>query len=152
MEPEWKADNHEEPGVQTGRVLALVFGFLAFVVILVGGLKIYYGTVLRARTVEISVRDFPAPRLQPNATQDWANFHKAQIEDLSATAQAGPSQTSKRLPIEQAMASVVARGAQAYDPVDGTPESGQVLANGAAMDGTPRSVPAPDVAPYGAQQ
>lgn len=153
MSVEWKADHAESPDVRTWRVLALVFGFLAFVVVLFGLLGFYYRSVLGARTVETQLQDFPAPRLQPNPNQDYSNFHAAQVKALEHGAPAGPAGTAPgsgpRLSIAQAMAAVVARGAQAYDPPPGTPPAGPTLATGAAMDGAPRATPSPAVAPYG---
>ena len=139
MTDEWKAEAHESPSVRTRRVLAYVMGFLVFVAALLGGLNVYYRSFLTARTVEATLHDDPAPRLQPNPTADYLNFAAEQAKQLGATP----------LPIEAAMATVVARGAQAFDPVEGTPPSGPVLANGASIDGAPRATPSPPVAPYG---
>ena len=147
MAAEWKTEAHESPEVRTKRVLALVFGFVAFVTLLFGGLNAYYEIILRNRVVETSLRDFPAPRLQPNPTQDYFNFRAAQIQALE-----GQDKRADHLPIEQAMAIVVARGAKAYDPVEGTPPAGPLLATGAPLDGAPRAAVSPGVAPYGAGQ
>lgn len=139
MTDEWKAEEHEDPNVGTRSVLKYVFGFLVFVAVLFGGLNVYYRSFLTSRTVDITLRDFPAPRLQPNPTADYLNFSAEQTKQIGATA----------LPIDKAMATVVARGIQAYDPVAGTPPSGPTLATGATIDGAPRATPSPPVAPYG---
>ena len=139
--------HHEEPAVATRRVLLLVGGFVAFVVVLVGVLGTYYRAALKDKTVAATLRDFPAPRLQPNPTQDYVNVHAAQVRQLEGYAWADRTAGLAHIPIERAMALVAARGPAAYDPVEGTPVPSDP---GAPLDGAPRAVSAPSVAPYGA--
>jgi hypothetical protein len=149
MGVEWKADRTESPEVKTWRVLALVGGFLAFTALLWSGLHIYYESALTTRLIDLTPRDFPAPRLQPNPNQDYLNFHAAQMKELAP--EAAPA-TGPRISMDAAMAQVIARGAQAYDPPEGTPPVGPALATGAAMDGAPRATRSAPVAPYGKTQ
>jgi len=146
---EWRAEAHEDPGVRTRRVLWLIFGFLGGVAVLFGVLNFYYRSIILGHVMHVSMRQFPAPQLQPNPTQDYANFRAAQLRQLSLSGPAGGKSTLVRVPIDAAMAIVAARGAAAYDPVAGTPPTGPALATGATMDGAPRATPGSHLAPYG---
>ncbi len=152
MAAEWHAESHEEPDVRTRRILWLVFGFLGCVAILFGGLGVYYRGILQNHIVEVSLRTFPAPELQPNPTQDEVTVRAAQLRQLTLSGPSPADPASVRVPIDQAMAIVVARGAQAYDPVAGTLSADPTLVTGTAVDGAPRASPAPLAAPYGARR
>jgi hypothetical protein len=134
---------HEEPTVKSRRVLASALGFLAFAILLGGGLSLSYRWIVSGSKLE----SFPAPRLQPNPTADWESFHKVQVEDLEHLGWADKPRALVHLPIDRAKAVVLARGPQGYDPVEGTPPF--VTGTGAPLDGAPRATPQPFAAPYG---
>lgn len=108
---------HEGAGVRARTVLALVLGFLVFVVALMAVLGWFYRMQARS-TVEMGFHDFPAPRLQPNPTRDYHDFRKAQRGQLSGTRWVDQAKGLIHVPIERAMAYVVGRGASAYDPLE----------------------------------
>ena len=138
---------HESPSVGTRRIVALVLGFVGFATLLSGGLAIYYRRIVGGEKLVTTLQDFPAPRLQPNPARDWSNFHAAQVRALESYDWVDRSKGLVHVPIERAMALVIARGTQAYDPADGTPP---FRASGdAPLDGAPRAAPQPSVAPYG---
>lgn len=147
MGAELTSERHETPSVRTSRVLALVLGFIAFAVLLGGGLGLYYRWIVSGEKLTSTLREFPAPRLQPNPTQDWETFHKGQVETLERLSWADQARTIIHVPIERAKAIVIARGQQGYDPVEGTPPF--VTSSGAPLDGSPRATPQPMASPYG---
>ncbi len=138
---------HEDPDVRTWRVLLLVFGFVGFVILLGGGLNLYFRAITANEPLSTPLRRFPAPELQPNPRGDWASFHRAQSAGLEGYGWVDRKNGLVHIPIERAMALVVARGTQAYAPVAGTPP--YVTATGAPLDGAPRATPQPMAAPYG---
>ena len=141
---------HEPAAVATRIIVKLVLGFVAFAILLGGALSVYYRAVTSNQRLSVSLVDFPVPRLQPNPTQDWETFHQAQVQGLRRTGWADQARGLRQVPVERAMALVVARGAQAYDPVEGTapfPTAGL-----APLDGAPRATPQPMAAPYGQAQ
>jgi hypothetical protein len=141
---------HEGPEVRIRRVLLFVATFLGIVVVLFGGLGLYYRAVVgRERTVT-TPRAFPAPQLQPNPSADYANFHAAQERQLVGFAWADRDRGLVHIPIERAMGLIAGRGLRGYDPLEATPSPGEPAKAGAPTDGAPRAKPAPGVAPYGA--
>ena len=138
----------EEPTVSTRRVLLLVGLYLAAVVVLLGGLAIYYRGFVSGASIVMAPRAFPAPQIQPNPTQDYVTFSAAQERQREGYAWSDRGRDLVHVPIERAMALVVARGTLGYDPVPGTPPW---LAT-APLDGSPRAVPVQPVAPYGQNQ
>ena len=144
---ELAAEPHETPNVHTGRVLAFVLGFVAFAILLGGGLGLYYRWITAGEKLTAPIVDFPSPRLQPNPTADWENFHKAQVDDLERLDWVDKAKGLVHVPIARAKALVVARGSQGYDPVEGTPPF--TTSTGAPLDGAPRAAPQPMAAPYG---
>ena len=142
MGAELTSERHEAPSVRTSRVLALVLGFMAFAVLLGGGLGLYYRWIVSGEKLTSTLRDFPAPRLQPNPTQDWETFHKGASRDARAAelGGSGPDHhpcARSSAPWRSSMPVVQ----QAYDPVEGTPPF--VTSSGAPLDGAPRPRRAP---------
>ena len=147
MAPEHEREAHEAPAVKTRRVVGLTLGFVAFAILLGGTLSVYYRMTTAHETLTAPIAQFPAPQLQPNPGQDWRAFHAAQTNDLEGYGWVDRASGLVHVPIERAMAVVQGRGAQAYDPVEGTPAFG--VPGGAPLDGAPRAAPTPAVAPYG---
>ena len=137
----------EEPGVPARRVVAFSLGFVAFAILLAGGLAIYYRRIVPGKNLTTALQDFPVPRLQPNPSADWESFHRAQLQQREGYAWVDRTRNLIHIPVERAKALVAARGAAGYDPVEGTPP--YVTATGAPLDGAPRAAPQPMSAPYG---
>lgn len=137
---------HEGADVQAPRVLLLVFGFIAFAACLAGGLKLYYDLEVKPGSVAAKLEAFPGPRLQPNPTQDYADFHRTQRAQLAGTHWVDRGHGLVHVPIERAMAFVAAKGDGAYDPLG--PAGDQKLPP-TPQDGQSRDVPHLSVAPYG---
>lgn len=147
MSAEIEEVQHEDPGVGTHRVVGFALGFVAFAILLAGGLGLYYRWIVSGEKTNVTVEDFPAPRLQPNPTADWEHFRQAQLEQLQGYRWIDRSKEMVHIPVDRAKALIVARGPKGYDPVEGTPPF--LTATGAPLDGAPRATPEPVATPYG---
>lgn len=136
---------HESPGARTGVVVILIVGFVAFV----GFLMVLLGLFFRweaGNPVATPFRTFPAPRLQPNPTEDYQRLRAAQRRELAATYWVDKSKRIIHIPIDRAMAYVVSEGPAGFDPPGLLPDQ---TAPKAAADGAPRAQPHIVPAPYG---
>ena len=137
---------HENPRVRSRRVLALVGGFLVCVAVLMIGLSFFYRHIVKDDQITENVRSFPGPKLQPNPSQDYANFRSVQDGELKGYSWVDQDKALIHVPIERAMDYVAARGALAFDPLE--PNPGQTPPP-TPSDGQSRATTFPQVAPYG---
>jgi hypothetical protein len=105
-------------GVSSGAVIASVAGFLGFVALSMTGLFFYLRSAAPGAFNATIERQFPAPELQKNPQRDLQDFERDQRATLSGYGWIDRSKGIARIPIEQAMQIVAARGAQAYDAPD----------------------------------
>jgi hypothetical protein len=108
----------QPPDVSTGIVIIAVAGFLIFVAITMVVLFFY----LRAGAPDAlrqTVEDqFPKPALQKNPQDDLKRFELEQRTALSGYGWVDRSKGLARIPIDEAMRIIAARGDHAYDAPD----------------------------------
>lgn len=101
----------ESPQVNTRRVLIIVAGIIAFIVIVAFGFQLIFASrVGQTFTVQ---HTFPAPGVIPNERQERLALEARQKRDLAGA--------HGRMPIGQAMKTIAAKGPHAFDPVGGQP-------------------------------
>lgn len=116
----------QQPAVATRMVLVIVFGFMAFAGLSMGGLFLYYRAA-SADLLQRAQRHYPEPTLQVSPQGDLDRFKREQASVLTDYAWVDREHDIARIPIEDAMRLVSARGARAYDALDlpaVTPEPG----------------------------
>jgi len=138
--------DHESASVRTSRVVTFTLAFVVFAGVLMAGLAVFYRSTVTRSSVVAHFQPFPGPRLQPNPTQDYANFRRAQLDELAGTRWVDRKANLIHVPIERAMAYVAAKGSAAYDPLE--PASDQKLPP-TPSDNAARADPQSSVAPYG---
>lgn len=136
---------HESPGTRTGLVFALVVGFVAFVGLLMVLLALFFRWQVGSQT-PTPFRTFPAPRLQPNPTQDYKALRAAQQHELQATYWIDRSRHIIHIPIERAMTYIAGQGAAGFEPPGLLQDQ---TAPKAAADGAARAEPHLVPSPYG---
>lgn len=108
----------QPPDVAASIVIAAVAGFLGFVALTMVGTFLF----LRAGAPDAWRRPvehrFPEPVLQTNPHADLQRFEIEQRMALSRYDWVDRSQGLARIPIDEAMRIIVARGEHAYDPLD----------------------------------
>jgi hypothetical protein len=106
------ADNIRDPfergGVDTVRILAIAGGLLIFLGISMSALAWTYFAVVPAETIVPA--HLPAPEVRPDERREIHASLEQQRRRLDQGA----------IPIEHAMAAIVAKGAHAYDPITPT--------------------------------
>ncbi|MGY3453984.1 hypothetical protein [Bradyrhizobium sp. USDA 4353] len=107
----------QPPEVETRIVLAVVGGFLLMVAAAVAGLLVFLNTDVPGALAPRHERPFPAPTLQTTPQGDLAKFEAAQRKDLSGYGWVDRDRGLARVPIEDAMRMIAARGEHAYDPL-----------------------------------
>lgn len=107
----------EPPAVATRRVIAVSLGFLVFVGISLFLLRIYYGDEITQATF-VPPTEFAKPHLQTNDVADLVKLRRKQRLELSGNTWIDHDKGIVRIPIEDAMKRIVARGADAYLPID----------------------------------
>jgi hypothetical protein len=108
----------ESPDVANRVVAASVAGFFLLVLVAMAVLFVYLKNGAPAALRPPIERGFPEPRLQVAPRVDLLRLERAQREELSGYAWVDRANGLARIPIEQAMRAVVARGNSAYDPPD----------------------------------
>ena len=104
--------------VANGIVIAAVAGLLGFVVLSMTGLFFYLRSAAPDAFKAAVENSFPEPALQKTPQHDLQNFEREQRAALSGYGWVDRSKGLARIPIEQAMQMVAARGAHAYDAPD----------------------------------
>ena len=108
----------QPPDVATGIVIVAVAGFLGFVALSMTGLFFYLRTAVPNVFEKVTEGRFPEPVLQKNPQEDLRRFEHDQRAALSGYSWVDRSKGLVRIPIEEAMRIIAARGGQAYDPLD----------------------------------
>lgn len=112
----------ERPDVATGPVVWSALGFLAFVGLALAGLLIYFRAFVPGH-IAVAPDMFAAPRLQVAPRADRADLQAKQAAQLRGYAWIDRSAGTARIPIEDAMAILAAKGPAAYDPPGQAPAS-----------------------------
>ena len=108
----------QAPDVATGAVITAVAGFLAFVAIVMAVLFFYLGATVPNAFQHAIKNPFPAPALQKTPRDDLKRFELEQRKALSGYGWADRSKGLARIPIDEAMRTIAARGEHAYDPLN----------------------------------
>ncbi|WP_439409653.1 hypothetical protein ACNJX9_17190 [Bradyrhizobium sp. DASA03076] len=111
-------------------VLAVVGGFLLFVAAAIAGLLLFLNAQVPSDFVPRVERRFPAPELQTSPQTDLARFEAEQQARLSGYAWVNRDHNQARIPIDEAMQLVAARGARAYDAVEVHPDQPPTASGG----------------------
>lgn len=106
----------QAPDVATGIVVAAVAGFLAFVAITMIGLFFYLRVAAPGALRQATESHFPAPALQKNPRNNLKRVEREQRMALSSYGWIDRSKGLVRIPIDEAMRMIVARGDRAYAP------------------------------------
>jgi hypothetical protein len=112
-------DRPETPAVATRAVTFTAIGFLIFVALSLVMLHIYYGAQV-TQAVFVPPTRFSKPQLQTNDVADLAKLQSEQRSRLGGYAWVDRANGIIAIPIEEGMKRVVARGADAYAPIDPT--------------------------------
>jgi hypothetical protein len=121
----------EPPDVASGAIAFSVAGFFLLVLVSMAFLFVYLrGNVPAAFRPPVE-RSFPEPRLQIAPRADLLNLARAQRTELSSYTWVDRDKGIARIPIDEAMRAVIARGNHAYDPPDNA-DANAGGANGAA--------------------
>jgi hypothetical protein len=113
-------------GVANRTVIVAVAGFLGFVALSMTGLFFSLRSAVPDAFKAAVEHPFPEPALQKHPQDDLRNFEREQRATLSGYGWVDQSKGLVRIPIEQAMQIVAARGSHAYDAPDqpgATPQS-----------------------------
>ena len=108
----------QPPDVAPGIVIIAVAGFLSFVALSMAGLFFYLRSAVPQVFERVTENHFPEPLLQKNPQQDFERFEQEQRAALSGYDWVDQPKGLARIPIEEAMRIVAARGDRAYDPLD----------------------------------
>jgi hypothetical protein len=122
----------QPPDVAPGIVIIAVAGFLGFVALSMAGLFFYLRSAVPNVFEKVTENHFPEPALQKDPLKDLRRFEHDQHAALSSYSWVDRSKGLVRIPIEEAMRIIAARGDRAYDPLD--PSAG-TLSSGAAAAG-----------------
>jgi hypothetical protein len=108
----------QPPDVATRIVIIAMAGFLGFVAISMTGLFFYLRSSVPDAFRKVIEHHFPKPALQKDPQDDLRRFEREQRATLSGYGWVDRSKGLVRIPIEDAMRIITARGGQAYDPLD----------------------------------
>lgn len=108
----------QTPNVAAGVVIIAVAGFLAFVALTMTGLFFYLRTGAPGALRQATEHPFPEPALQKRPQDDLKRFEVEQRMSLSGYGWVDRSKGIARIPIEDAMRIISARGDHAYDPLE----------------------------------
>jgi hypothetical protein len=108
----------QPPDVAAGIVVIAVAGFLGFVALSMVGLFFYLRSSVPDAFRKVIEHHFPEPALQKTPQDDLRRFERDQRAALSGYGWVDQSKGLVRIPIEEAMRIIAARGRQAYDPLD----------------------------------
>lgn len=109
----------QPPAVATRAVLIAIGGFLGFVALTMAGSYIYLRSTTPGMFDAAARRSFPQPALQTDPRADLAAFNARQQQALTGYGWVDRDAGIVRIPIDDAMAVIAARGNRAYDPPDG---------------------------------
>jgi hypothetical protein len=105
----------QSPEVASRVVVIAVFSFLAFVALSMGGLMLYYRWLVPGN-LHVVPKPVPEPTLQISPQEDLGRFQREQRAALDGFTWVDRGREIARIPIEDAMRVVAARGVRAYEP------------------------------------
>lgn len=108
----------QPPDVATGTVIISVAGFLSLVAVAMIGLFFYLKAGAPAAFKQPTQQDFPKPALQTRPKEDLARIEFEQRMALSGYDWVDRSKGLARIPIDDAMRIIAARGDHAYDALE----------------------------------
>ena len=114
----------QSPAVHTTAILLVVGGFLVFVAISIAAVLAFLKTEAPGAFAPKNERPFPPPALQTAPQNDLVNFEAPQRARLNGYDWADPGHTMARIPIDEAMRLIIARGPKAYDRIGGSSAAG----------------------------
>jgi hypothetical protein len=110
----------QSPAVATSMILAFTFGFIGFASTAAAGLFLYLHINAPDALNAPVERRFPAPALQISPQADLKQFENEQQAALNGYHWVDRAKGIARIPIEEAMTIIAARGARAYDAPAGS--------------------------------
>lgn len=108
----------QPPDVATGIVITTIAGFLVFVALFAAGLFFYLRSTAPSAFKAAVEHQFSEPALQKKPQADLRRFEREQRAALSGYGWVDRPSGLVRIPIEEAMRIIAARGDHAYDPLD----------------------------------
>lgn len=108
----------QPPDVASKVVLTAVAGFLGFVALTMAVLFLYLKAGAPGAFRQAVEHPFPEPALQTKPQDDLRRFQLEQRMALSGYGWVDRSQNIVRIPIDEAMRIIAARGDRAYDPLE----------------------------------
>ncbi|HKO69331.1 MAG TPA: hypothetical protein VJV58_00210 [Bradyrhizobium sp.] len=108
----------QPPDVATGTVILSVAGFLSLVAVAMIALFFYLKVGAPTALRQPTQHDFPKPALQTSPKEDLARVEFEQRTGLSGYAWIDRSKGLARIPIDEAMRIVAAKGDHAYDALE----------------------------------
>lgn len=108
----------ETPEVDIRVVITTVGGFLLFVAASMAAIFFYLNADAPGALKQRREQQFPQPALQKAPQNDLLNFEDRQRAELSGFGWVDKGQGLAKIPIEDAMRLIVARGEHAYDPLE----------------------------------
>jgi len=109
----------QPPDVNSRAIIGVTGGFLLFVAVSVAGLFLYLKSDAPNALKRTAERQFPQPALQKAPQIDLQKFEAEQRSVMSGYRWVDSDQGIARIPIEDAMRMIAARGEHAYEPLDG---------------------------------
>jgi hypothetical protein len=119
-EPRTSDDVRESPAVSARMVLGASLGFLAFMIIAMGGLRLFY-LALVSGPIYRPPRPQTAPGVQMDSPAEVERVLREQRARLEGYDWTDRQKGVIRIPIERAMALIAARGMRGYDPLEQAP-------------------------------
>lgn len=110
--------DYEHARIRARPVVLIAGGFVVFAVLTGAAMTIYYRAVVEGYPRPVAVR-FPEPRLQTDPRTDLGRLTAEARDRLMGYGWVDRDRAIVRVPIDAAMARVVARGAAGFDPVEG---------------------------------
>ena len=108
----------EPPGVAAWWVLGIALGWAAIVALVLVGVEAYTASQVQRSSPSQDIHAFPEPRLQTDTAGDLARLQAVQRRRLEGYGWVDRTQGLVHVPIEAAMAAVVARGSNAFAPLE----------------------------------
>lgn len=113
----------QPPDVATRTVILSVAGFLSLVAVAMIALFFYLKVSAPTALKQPAQHDFPNPTLQTSPKEDLARVEFEQRTALSGYAWVDRSKGFARIPIDEAMRIIAARGDHAYDALEPPPSA-----------------------------
>lgn len=108
----------QPPDVATGTVILSVAGFLSLVAVAMIALFFYLKVGAPTALKQPTQHDFPKPALQTSPKEDLARVEFEQRTGMSGYGWIDRSKGLARIPVEEAMRIIAAKGDHAYDALE----------------------------------